>query len=440
MASSSKQTVVKAGNAQAVVNTTVTDSLPAVPCPQEAGYTYIGARYIPIFADPIEWNSKTTYEPLTIVTYKGDSYTSKTFVPTGIDITDTDYWAKTAGYNAQVEQYREEVKQWQGQIDKANETSDNALDTANRAIGSIHTPIMLVFGDSYSEGTESQPTFWWEFVRRWLHADAHNFAISGYGLLRAGKTIRSEVQTAIADSSFNHDDVLHVFLMCGCNDYWNWDASNNAYYNEIMAVNNLIKTNFPNCTFTFIQNGWPYSSPEKDNDKVLEYSKQMQNASCECGFTYINCADALSVNDALFQSENKHPTSNGEIALGYAVLNGKLYPSNYTVNSMFKGVDLETITFAPVSVAKINDTVYERGQFTVHNWNNANYIRFDKNMLTYCTSVFFGTVYALDAGNLKACGLIMMDFTQDKFYLYVYDATLRSNTETEYFYYLQYDI
>lgn len=67
---------------------------------------YIGARYVPLFADPIEWDINTAYEPLTIVLYQGNSYTSRQSVPKGIDITNGDFWALTGNYNAQIEQYR----------------------------------------------------------------------------------------------------------------------------------------------------------------------------------------------------------------------------------------------------------------------------------------------------------------------------------------------
>lgn len=77
---------------------------------------YIGARYVPLFADPLDWDSSKTYEPLTIVYYKGNSYTSRQSVPTGIEITNTDYWALTGNYNAQIEQYRQEVSAMQGQV------------------------------------------------------------------------------------------------------------------------------------------------------------------------------------------------------------------------------------------------------------------------------------------------------------------------------------
>lgn len=71
---------------------------------------YIGARYMPLFAEPAEWDNSRAYEPLTIVLYKGNSYTSKQSVPIGASIDDTVYWAETGNYNAQVEQYRNEVK------------------------------------------------------------------------------------------------------------------------------------------------------------------------------------------------------------------------------------------------------------------------------------------------------------------------------------------
>lgn len=64
---------------------------------------------MPLFSDPIDWDKTKTYEPLTIVYYQGNSYTSRQSVPAGVDITDTTYWALTGNYNAQIEQYRKET-------------------------------------------------------------------------------------------------------------------------------------------------------------------------------------------------------------------------------------------------------------------------------------------------------------------------------------------
>lgn len=97
---------------------------PPVPCGPCPPSQYIGSRYVPIFADPIEWDIHRSYESLTIVTHDGESYTSKCNVGPGIDITNERYWAKTGAYNAQVEQYKNEVKDLSSQV--SGFASDNA--------------------------------------------------------------------------------------------------------------------------------------------------------------------------------------------------------------------------------------------------------------------------------------------------------------------------
>lgn len=84
---------------------------------------YIGARYVPLFGrkdeESIEWDNSAPYEPLTIVLYQGNSFTSRQYVPAGVEITNEDFWAITGNYNAQIEEYRR--------------IAANALQTANEA-------------------------------------------------------------------------------------------------------------------------------------------------------------------------------------------------------------------------------------------------------------------------------------------------------------------
>lgn len=89
---------------------------------------YIGARYVPKFfsgeGGSTEWINTVQYEPLTIVTYLGNSYTSKKPVPVGIDISNTEYWASTGLWNSQVEQYREEVEAYKETVDDLSDEVD----------------------------------------------------------------------------------------------------------------------------------------------------------------------------------------------------------------------------------------------------------------------------------------------------------------------------
>lgn len=94
---------------------------------------YVGARYVPLFADPLEWANTRTYEPLTIVQHEGNSYTSRQYVPAGIDISNEDYWALTGNYNAQIEQYRQEVQAFDSRITAAQNAAATAQTTAEDA-------------------------------------------------------------------------------------------------------------------------------------------------------------------------------------------------------------------------------------------------------------------------------------------------------------------
>lgn len=96
---------------------------------------YIGARYVPIFGrkgeSSIAWDNTKPYEPLTIVLYQGNSYTSRQFVPIGVEITNQEFWAVTGNYNAQIEQYRRETAAAQNDIDtllpKADFSAENTV-------------------------------------------------------------------------------------------------------------------------------------------------------------------------------------------------------------------------------------------------------------------------------------------------------------------------
>lgn len=68
---------------------------------------YVGARYVPKIMG--EWNKALQYEALSVVTYMGNSFTSKVPVPANIDINNVEYWINTGNYNAQVEEYKQLV-------------------------------------------------------------------------------------------------------------------------------------------------------------------------------------------------------------------------------------------------------------------------------------------------------------------------------------------
>lgn len=204
---------------------------------------YIGARYVPIFADPIEWDDTRSYEPLTIVIYQGNSYTSTQNVPTGIDITNEQYWVNTGNYNAQVEAYRQEVN---NAVSNFNDTIDGLGTAANKnftqtvAPGStdlitsggvsswgnalaneISVKKILVVGDSFTDLTNTNKV-WAEFIDDKPQYNVINYAKGGAGFVvstpndSSSKTFIQQLNQAVSDGV---TDVDIIIAYGGYNDY-----------------------------------------------------------------------------------------------------------------------------------------------------------------------------------------------------------------------------
>lgn len=117
---------------------------------------YVGARYVPKFASPVEWASDTSYEALTIVTFNNASYTSKIPVPptVGNPANNPKYWALTGNYNAQVEEYRQETVNVKNSINEEVSNRENADNILQQNIDTLktHPRNFILIGDSFSIG------------------------------------------------------------------------------------------------------------------------------------------------------------------------------------------------------------------------------------------------------------------------------------------------
>ena len=110
---------------------------PCPPPPFKGGTSmYIGARYVPIFADPVEWDDEREYEPLTIVVHNGDCYTSKCYVPKGAQLPpypegQTKYWVKTSDYNYQFADLKKTVTDLSRLVEQFQKDNERFTDLIN---------------------------------------------------------------------------------------------------------------------------------------------------------------------------------------------------------------------------------------------------------------------------------------------------------------------
>lgn len=108
----------------------------------------IGAKYLPTFYG--EWQKGVPYAPLTMVTFKGDSYISKKEVPVNIDISNNGYWERTGQYNAQLENYIRQVRRIGEEVENArlgeDTLKDKIYDMNSKIINLEEMKIFLKYG------------------------------------------------------------------------------------------------------------------------------------------------------------------------------------------------------------------------------------------------------------------------------------------------------
>ena len=265
---------------------------------------YIGARYVPLFMG--DWDNSNTYEPLSIVQYQGNSYTSRQYVPTGIEITNETYWANTGNYNAQIEAYRQEVEAYDNRIEAIEDalpisefdstnTVDARFDTieangwvtnariadgsvlsAKIGTGSVITSkigdgnvtdlkldpaglksfvsnkkhIAVYCGNSFALGTGATDGNAGIFNRtKHLFDEAYLFWDDGIGFDEytghgSTHTFNQMVENAKASADFNNNDVTEFIFISAMGDT-RAVCENSNFVNLASTLNN-VRTNFPN--------------------------------------------------------------------------------------------------------------------------------------------------------------------------------------------------
>lgn len=307
---------------------------------------YIGNRYVPILANPIEWDNLREYESLTIVTYNGTAYTSRKRVPAGTALSNSEYWAVTGNYNAQVEQYREETEAVARDLAGFMESVDSDIDTLTDNIDLLNLGTIVCIGDSYLEGytPTGNVTPWGDvlagYLGKTLNTDYYKFYYGGIGFATTVDsknfgTLLSDANTAISDKN----SVGAIFVLGGANEPNNSNVTTNI---ESFVTN--AKSYFPNAKVyygygsTFIE-----TTPYKVNQVNSLYQQANSGANCMG-----NLAKFLTAyHELYYHADGRHPNANGQKILAKLILQclagcgvGSVYRPERTV----AGNILETIS------------------------------------------------------------------------------------------------
>lgn len=181
--------------------------------------TYIGARYVPIFDG--QWVNTKAYEPLTVVVNQGNSYTSRQYVPIGVDISNNEFWALTGNYNGQIASLENEINRINGEITNINNSVTNISDNVDKNtndISQIKKDLQegyLFLADSWGD-TQQTWTGW--PIRVATNMKLKNYVIkqqSGAGFIVGDRTFLGMCQELTEDQ---REMVTIIVLQTALND------------------------------------------------------------------------------------------------------------------------------------------------------------------------------------------------------------------------------
>lgn len=261
---------------------------------------YIGARYVPLLSEPLDWSNQKEYEPLTIVTYQGNSYTSRQFVPKGVPITNGKFWASTGNFNAQIEQYRKEVAALNKQI--TNNT--NTINSAVKKILDLTGKKAVFLGDSLTECHNQG-----EITRPWptqfgniTGAEITNLAIGG----STAADISIAPSTAWKQANKVTPGYDYCFFMFGTNDYGYGSAAplgkigtteKNTVRGGLSESIKFLQKNYPFLKIIgIIPPYMPGDTVVKDGRTALTVKATIVEVYCSLNVPYIDLTHGLGYN------------------------------------------------------------------------------------------------------------------------------------------------
>ena len=299
---------------------------------------YIGARYVPKFyegSNGSEWDPNVQYEPLTVVTYLSNSYTSKKFVPAAIGspILNPDYWVSTGNYNAQVQQIEQDIIDLQNDVG----TIQGDIVTINNTFGTLSKSWLdnkkiYVFGDSLTQARV-------DGICENLAALVPTATIVNESIPGADYAL---IATTIASTDITDADVV---LILGGTNNWQGDSQLANFYTDVNTAVQNVLTQKKTVELVLITPPFSYSSlfgatiePYYKNNVfagVSDYGNVIKLVANQNHIPVIDLFNYSNIGVNNFQQMMENSGSGGATIYVHPIGNANKHIANLIVNQVF---------------------------------------------------------------------------------------------------------
>lgn len=330
---------------------------------------YVGARYVPRFyegSDGANWTANTQYEPLTIVTRNGNSYTSKKPVPASIGAPESnpEYWVSTGIYNQQVEDLRQQVETISDDLTGYSERltgAESDIESLQKTDSRMLNRKVIFISDSFCSGNIGGSglangifTTFCDHAGLTANDNAKVYYQGGSGFIvhPNGKTFMNLAEDAVAEDFFPAEDVTDIMVVTAGND---GGQAMNAVNTAWNAVRNYLHTHFPNARiFIAVVGGTTDGANRNQIRNVIQVACYLN--PIEYVIPVLNAMLPLWFFDS-FSDDGIHPNSTGcdriGVVLARAFVEKTAYPrmKDFNYNSTLKTIDNEVTRGAQFTIS-----------------------------------------------------------------------------------------
>lgn len=266
-------------------------------------HQYIGARYVPLFFEgpngSSEWVSGIPYQALTIVTYLGNSFTSKIPVPANIGnpAQNPTYWVATGSYNAQIEAYRKQVAE---------------LNTDINILKDKYLIITDSYGGNFGNTITPYTTYFAQELNLTAGIDYVVGRMDGAGFVSNGRLFIDVLEQTYNNWSYQlkTEEITNILVLGGCNDAGITSGISSA----ITQFKNMALNLFPNAKIYIGVIGGFNNLTQKQN-----LAKNVLTTYYDSELLPLPNLNYVMQNRNYFQEDNTHPNQTGMIEIGKAV-------------------------------------------------------------------------------------------------------------------------
>lgn len=324
------------------------------------------------------WDITKQYQAWTVVSYNNAGYISLKPVPSGISVTNTDYWGLIADYDmlitdlsGRISDLESEMSDVQGDITTIN----NSINNINSNIHNLINKKYIFVSDSYGYHPANDSS--------WIAQTIDKLGIGGLGygwyegstgFIHAGNnghTFKSLCEAH--ESDVDHPEYITDVILCaGTNDiYYASQYTLSALLAAAKEFATYIKTTYPNAKLHMGMCGNFIGRDSTQNEALTIMPWIYETAAASVGGTYIDNIQYIMHIYDLFD-DSQHPNISGANEISDCVV-AHMTGGSYTVegqnNGIFEAYPGNTIggqnTYYSHVVNGITEIVFSPGPYTI---------------------------------------------------------------------------